>query len=148
MRPFRKEYQDEVVRVIASCYSELGWELDPSGKDKDLQSIAREYQVENGQFWTLWIDRKISGTIALQKHGDYYHLRRFYLLAQYRNRGLGKLMVSQLLEHARLHDIHSIQLSTKERESAAYHIFLKAGFTETTHTDLALRCHIFMKKED
>lgn len=146
IRPFRIEYQEEVIHVIGDCYQDLGWELDLQEKDRDLTAITHYYQNSLGDFWTLWIDNKIEGTIALQKHEGFYLLRRFYIRSEWRGRGMGKLMLQHLFHCAREAGIKLIRLSTKERHSAAYHLFEKLGFSETTPGDYSLRCDIFMQK--
>ncbi len=147
IKPYRPEYQEEMLQVLTDSFHDLGWELDLNGRDKDLANIPVNYQQKKGEFWTLWVNRKIEGTLALQDHGRFYLLRRFYIKDTFRGKGMGKLLLQHLLEYARINKIRVIRLSTKERHSAAYHLFEKLGFQEIEKGDYSLRCDIFMEKK-
>jgi GNAT superfamily N-acetyltransferase len=77
------------------------------------------------------VDGKVAGTGALKRlREDIGEIKRMYNRPQYRGRGIGKGMLSMLLEAGRESGYTSFMLDTPKFAHAAHHIYSSAGFNQ------------------
>jgi GNAT superfamily N-acetyltransferase len=78
----------------------------------DFHNIDEVYLRGAGQFWIArYADRPV-GYVGGQDLGGAVELRRMYVNASYRRRGIGTALVQALIERSRAHAIPAIELWT------------------------------------
>jgi amino-acid N-acetyltransferase len=89
--------------------------------------------VENGigQFLLARNEEKLIGCIGLQICGDDALLRSLAITEKERNRGLGKVLVQEILEYASRLNLQNIYLLTTTAEN----FFRKHGFVNANRTE-------------
>ena len=63
-----------------------------------------------------------------QCDGTTAELRRMHVSREYRRQGIGKLLISSLIEHARNHDVKSVLLTTPVYQRPAINMYQKIGW--------------------
>jgi len=110
--------------LVADTLREFGFEQDPSF-DADLDDPASSYAA----LWVAVDDDRVVGSVALRELGDgEVELKRMYLRADERGRGLGKQLLGIALNWAREHGMRTVRLDTSERMEAARRLYEAHGF--------------------
>lgn len=121
-----------MLAFFAKVFSELGRDFDSISKERDLADIPADYQHSGGEFWMLRDGEEgpVIGTIALRWLGDdSAEVKRFYLLEEWRGRGLGKKLLETAIAYAREQGFARVRLDTTLKSEAAIRLFEAAGFT-------------------
>ena len=97
----------------------------------DLVDIHRTYrQSGSGNFWIACDGARIVGCIGvLQLAGEHYELRRMYVEAGQRGRGIAQGLLDTVFDWSARHGIGHLWLETNAAWHAAHHIYEKHGFT-------------------
>ena len=104
----------------------------------DLVDVFDTYRRNGlGNFWVALEDDCVRGCIGLMYlgRGD-FELRRMYVEAGARGRGLAQQLLDTLLGWAAANGVESIFLETNHRWHAAHHIYEKNGFQPGRKEDL------------
>ena len=101
----------------------------------DLDYIGVLYLRGAGGFWLAWQGNRPSDTpvghVGAQDLGaGGVELRRMYVRAAYRRRGIGTRLVQSLIEHCAAHGARAIELWT-ERGGLGHKLYAKLGFRPT-----------------
>lgn len=121
----------KVYYFINKVFKENERTFSPTTKDKDITCISQEYLIA-GNFWCLINTLgNICGTIALRKLGDYYEIRRFFILRSYQNMGYGKKLLDSAINFAIDNGFSLLKAATMLDGKSAQHLFLKYGFSRT-----------------
>jgi GNAT superfamily N-acetyltransferase len=83
-----------------------------------------------GNFWLAWYNSLPIGYIGGQDVGGAIKLRRMYVEAAYRRRGVGTALVRALIAHCRLHAIPVVELWTAVG-GPGWRLYRALGFRET-----------------
>jgi putative acetyltransferase len=107
---------------------------------KDMDEIQMNYFENGGIFLVMLDDEKMIGTGAIRKlDSDICELKRLWLLTEYHGKGLGYLMLQELLSLAREQGYKRIRLETDpEAQCRALKFYKRIGFYEIpsyTHRD-------------
>ncbi|WP_439482028.1 GNAT family N-acetyltransferase [Cyclobacterium plantarum] len=87
------------------------------------------FQEGKDQIWIAKANGHIKGCIALIDRGNKTaQLRYFITTADYRGRGLGKLLFDFFMQHIRAHLYQKVYLWTTENLKAAAHLYVQEGF--------------------
>ena len=112
------------------------------GELKDMDDIQRNYFENGGIFLVTRDDDQLIGTGAIRHLEDSIcELRRLWLLFEYQGRGLGYLMIMELLQIAREMGYEKIRLETAPvHQQRAHELYKRLGFYEipryeTNHKD-------------
>jgi ribosomal protein S18 acetylase RimI-like enzyme len=93
------------------------------------QQAIRGWPGERGSVWIVERDRELAGSIALTDDGDdTAGLRWFALEPELRGRGLGRRLVGELVEAARMRGFARVRLETFSDLRAAAHLYREHGF--------------------
>ena len=128
---FETKYQDEVVRLIVQIQHDE-FEIAITADDQpDLMSVPAFYQTGNGNFWMALEGEEVVGTIALLDIGnDEAALRKMFVAPAYRGAtGVGKRLLTTLMEWAQSKGVRKIYLGTTEKFLAAHRFYEKNGFS-------------------
>lgn len=80
--------------------------------EPDLHHIAKVYLTGAGNFWLAGWDHVPVGHIGAQDIGGAVELRRMYVRAEYRRRGIGAQLIRTLIAHSHNLGVSTIELST------------------------------------
>jgi GNAT superfamily N-acetyltransferase len=121
---FQREHADGFRRLVGDTLREFGFEPDPE-IDPDLADPAAVYAA----VWVAVLDRDVVGSIALRDLGaNTLELKRMYLRAAQRGRGLGRQLLETALGWARENGAVLIRLDTSERMETAQRLYETYGF--------------------
>lgn len=133
MRPATNDDIPAVKKIVFSSLVEYGLRPDPSGKDRDLDDIEKNYISGNGFFGVSVIreTNEIVGCFGLYPHSqEVCELRKMYLQKGSRGKGLGKFMLEMAILIAREKKYKKIFLETISPLKTAISLYKKTGFTE------------------
>jgi GNAT superfamily N-acetyltransferase len=143
LRPAKNCDGPEVTELVVSVLASYGLSADHRSTDLDLSGIEAHYHQCGGCFDVLVDQRtgKIVGTVGLRpmKHGM-VELRKMYLHADYRGRGLGRILLDHALAEARRRRFESVFLETASVLREAIALYQSAGFEPCRAEHLAARC--------
>jgi putative acetyltransferase len=133
----------EITTLVFSILASYGLSSDHRSTDADLSDIQAYYHDSGGCFDVL-VDNsagKIIGTVGLHpmKEGM-VELRKMYLHASYRGRGLGRFLLEHALTQARRRRFDSVFLETSSVLREALCLYQSAGFQKCSSEHLAARC--------
>ncbi len=128
-------------RLIFGCLAEFGMQPEHDGIDQDLEALQATYA--GGAFWvaTDTHDRVVAsvGMLALPSPG-HYELRRMYLAAEQRGRGLGRALLGTALNWAYHQQARYLELETATVLESARHLYTWAGFQPVSGELETRRC--------
>lgn len=97
----------------------------------ELSGFLKRYDESRDGFWTLSIDGRVEGAIAIdgsRANRDRAHLRWFIVSDQLRGKGAGTQLINRVIGFCRQKHYKKIYLWTFEGLDAARHLYEKAGF--------------------
>lgn len=130
---FSPAYQEALVELILTIQQQefglpIGLEEQP-----DLLAIQEHYS----QFWLALDEDQLVGSIALVDLGNHHAaLKKMFVRSDYRQAGIGRLLVNHLVAKSKDLEIHSIYLGTTQEFKAAQHFYKKYGFQEIEKNQL------------
>ena len=118
----------------------------------DYHHIAEVYLHGAGGFWLAWWENIPVGHIAGQDFGGAIELRRMYVRAEYRRRGIGACLVRLLIDHCQLHSIRAVELWTG-KDGLGQRLYKRMSFTITgrpgkEYPDLLLQTNYIPGKDE
>lgn len=120
---------EAIRRVVGAVLDEFGFTLDPVGTDADLNDVEATYLQPGGAFEVITDQGEVVGTVGLFPLGDgVCELRKMYLLARCRGRGLGKRLLGGALDRARELGFRRIVLETVGVLRVAIGLYESFGF--------------------
>lgn len=133
---------EAIRRVVFAALREHGLAPDPDATDADLADIEASYLRPGGSFDVLVnAAGEIVGTVGLHPiDRSRCELRKMYLAAECRGRGLGKRLLQHALERARQLGFHRIELETASVLAAAGKLYESFGFRQCAPRHLSPRC--------
>ena len=97
---------------------------------KTLEKLL-SYLPPEGIYYVLQVKGKIGGMGALRKlKKDVGEIKRMYIMPEYRKKGYGKAMLTQLLKKGEEFGFSTIRLDTGKFMDAAQYVYRSAGFQE------------------
>ena len=130
---FRPEDQAQVKSLILAGLGEHWGTLDPS-KNPDLNDIRSTYA--NATFLVAWLDDKIVGTGALVPRTDgVAEIVRMSVAPDLRRRGVGRLILQQIVERAQAAGYRQIILETTATWREVIEFYQRCGFHITHYHD-------------
>ncbi len=124
----------EQVRELFRAYSsELAVDLCFQSFDAELTNPLQKYGAPAGALFLAYYHDEPAGCIALQQiEPGVCEMKRLYVRPDYRQYGIGRLLVSRLLEAAAALQYTTMKLDTLDRLTAAIALYRQYGFVETT----------------
>jgi GNAT superfamily N-acetyltransferase len=142
IRPFDWGHWTSLWQLRFAQLAEHGIWLDPEempqgpedvGRDDpewDYDHMAEVYLRGAGGFWLAWWGDVPAGHVGAQDLGGVVELRRMYVRAEYRRRGIGTRLVQALIEHCASQGVQAIELWTAE-EGPGRQLYRRLGFRRT-----------------
>ena len=117
--------------------------MDPDPQDSDADLINLEEHYAGGYFVVLESGNTLIGSVALYPHIDgTVELRKMYLHADWRGRGLGRLLSDEALCEARRRNVRRVILETAATLKTAIGLYQRAGFRPRQADNLSARCDL------
>ena len=121
--------------------------LNGQSYDDELDHLQEKYPAPEGAIYILMADGVDIGCIALRKIDDAVcEVKRVFLQMDYRGKGLGKMMMEQVIEDARRAGYREMVLDTLPIMTDACGLYERMGFVPTEkYNDNPLPYAIYMK---
>jgi len=134
LRAVRDEDADGLIALIGAAYAEHdGCVLDLPGIDADLTAPASTAAARGGRWWVLEQHGVIVGSVGagpVDQHGI-LELKRWYLTAALRGRGLGARLVTRVETHAAALGATTVELWSDSRFATAHERYDQLGYHDT-----------------
>ncbi len=116
--------------MIESVFDEYGWVFVEADELPDFVAFATFYAAPESphRLWTLELDGRPAGCIALKAGAEGAYLSRVYLHAEHRGHGYGKRMVLHALADAKARGFRNVHLWTDTRFLTAHKLYEAVGF--------------------
>lgn len=147
IRPARDADADAVIALIARVYGEYpGCILDVEREEPGLKAPASSFD----RFWVVEEGGAVGGCVGCGL-GETAELRKLYLDARLRGRGLGRDLIGLVEETARAHGAERIELWSDTRFKTAHAVYERCGYRKTGRTrdlhDLSNSTEFHFEKE-
>jgi GNAT superfamily N-acetyltransferase len=142
IKPFAWDDWPALWAIRFSHLAEHGIQVDPTEiperpqpgtgdeHEWDFHHFNQVYLCGAGNFWLAWYNSLPIGYVGGQDVGSAIELRRMYVNAAYRRRGVGTALVCVLITHCRLHAIAVVELWTAAG-GPGRRLYRSLGFRET-----------------
>ena len=120
---------DTIGLILKKILAEYNIQLPENYSFADIEKLEEVYIDSGGEFIVLLKDRHIIGFFGLLPADDnQVELKRLYLTAVERGRGLGKYLLEMALSRAKEDGYHRIYLETTSKFKEAVALYRKYGF--------------------
>ncbi|MBI5243214.1 MAG: GNAT family N-acetyltransferase [Elusimicrobia bacterium] len=142
LRPATDQDRDRITRLISDALREYGLPLYLDTVDSDLNDISGSYFAAGGFFDVLEdADRAIVGCVGLRPADrSACELRRMYLQASWRGKGLDKSLLEHAVGRAKALGFSRIRLETASALKEAIGLYTRYGFRPEETAGLAECC--------
>lgn len=131
--------QDAIQNLVFSTLREYGLVPEPDAVDADLYNVVMEYA--DGYFGVILDQEQIVATFALSPLSDVaVEIRKMYSIPSVRGKGLGRWMVSYLMQLAKENGYKEVELETASALVEAISLYQKMGFIEKGFENKTPRC--------
>jgi putative acetyltransferase len=138
--PASNRYTDAMKQLVFDVLVEYG--LEPGAIDFCLDDVEKHY-FERGGYFVVILDEKATvvatGGLYPLENGS-LELRKMYLLAAHRGKGLGQWMLTTLLEKASALGFERVELDTASVLKEAISLYKKNGFQLFESDHIVARC--------
>jgi putative acetyltransferase len=138
IRSATNEDRDQIEELVFGILRSFDLALDREGTDRDLSDIESNYLDRGGVFEVVENrDGKIVGTVGLYPLDETtIELRKMYFDPSIRGRGLGKQLLTKMIEKAKNLGYLRVYLETASVLTRAVHLYESAGFkpVDVKHT--------------
>jgi putative acetyltransferase len=141
IRDYQAEDDARIWEILKTALAVYGLISQPESTDHDLLNIRESYFSSGGTFRVLEVDDRLVGTYGLHNEGDgIAELRKMYLDPVYKGRGLGKMLLEDVLLTARQLGFRTIILESNSNLAEAAMLYRKFGFVDMEREHMASRC--------
>lgn len=125
------EYADFLKERFYECF-DTEWSVSHSiGLDGEIGDFPGEYGTSTGCLLLAEYQGQTVGCVALKKFSDgICQMKRLYVRPQFRNLGIGKELVKDIIETGRKLGYDSMRLNTNRLLEAATGLYISLGFKE------------------
>ncbi len=148
IRPARDADAEAVIALIARVYAEYpGCILDVEREEPALRAPASSFD----RFWVVEEGSRVVGCVGCALGEDLAELKKLYLDAGVRGRGLGRDLIALVEETARAHGAERIELWSDTRFTTGHAVYERCGYRRTGRTrdlrDLSNTTEFHFEKE-
>jgi len=118
----------KLILEFSEC---LEMDLSFQNFNEEMNSLNKMYGEENGKLLLSFVNAIPAGVAGIRKfYGDECELKRMFVKPEYRNLGIGKLLLKEAIEAAKKLNYKIIKLDTTGFMKAAIKLYTNNGFTE------------------
>ncbi len=149
--------EPEILRELFSAYTQMLVEANPifqeylslQNYDEELNNVEEKYGMPQGRLYLAYWEEAAVGCIALRKiDAERCELKRLYVQPEFRNQGIGTLLINKVIEEARVIGYTSMLLDTLPFLESAQRLYEKHGFVRVEkYNESPMDDSIFMKLE-
>ncbi|HPI72336.1 MAG TPA: GNAT family N-acetyltransferase [bacterium] len=140
----RRQIWDLIFPILSS----YGLTMDAETIDHDLTDIEANYWRQQGAFYVLMHGAQLIGTVALHRASETVcELRRMYLAADYRGKGLGRELLQFALQQAEARGFSEVVLKTASVLKEALALYRRAGFIPVADQGPGGNCDVVMSRK-
>lgn len=131
IRKYRKEDEQEVIKLVTEVLAEFGWK--PHRKyDPDLYNLNDFYNKPGSQFFILEHKGRVIGTIGVENQGNKIaEIRKYFIRKSYRGKGFGSRIINHALNYCKKNKFKTIKILTDSTLKNAIIVYLKRNFVIT-----------------
>lgn len=127
--------------LITSVLIEYGLTPDLQDTDADVLNIEQHYRADGGEFYAVYRDAELFGTMGIKNLGNgVCELRKMYLPKSVRGKGLGRFLLQLAQTEAQRLGFKSMQLETASLLKEAIALYEKNGFSRACGAPHVGRC--------
>lgn len=104
------------------------------------KSIKESMELENYIFLKAVVDDKVVGYVGLYIAVDEGDITNIAVCSEYRGKGIGGKLLSELLEECRKRELYSVNLEVRQGNEVAIKLYKKNGFK-----DIGIRKNFYQK---
>jgi len=120
---------EAIKLILKRSFAEYKIQLPENYSFSDIENLEEVYLDSGGEFTVLLRDQTIIGFFALlPAENNQVELKRLYLTAAERGRGLGKYLLELALDRARKSGHNRVYLETTSKFLEAVGLYRKYGF--------------------
>lgn len=140
LRALRPDDADQVIALIGGVYAEYpGCVLDLPGVDDDLPVLAAHLAALGGRGWVVEDDVDVVAVVGVAPGivdgVPGAELKRLYVAASHRRRGLGRQLVAVVEDHAVTElGAEAIELWSDSRFDDAHRLYERCGYVRRPQT--------------
>jgi putative acetyltransferase len=137
-----------IKRILKTTLAEYNINLPENYSFADFENLEEDYLKSGGEFMVLLREQKIIGFFALRPSGNnQIELKRLYLKADERGRGLGRHLLNMALKIAKESGYVRIHLETTSKFIEAVALYRKFGFKTNVGATLSQGHEIGLKRD-
>ncbi len=140
---------DGVRQLWAQYWDEHREDLGAQDLATEARALPAGYEAPDGALMVARIGDEAVGTVGLQRFdATTADMRRMYVPQEFRGQGIGEALVDAVIAKARSMGFQRIILDVMESQSAARHIYTKAGFRDVDGFAFSpLKGAVYMQRE-
>jgi RimJ/RimL family protein N-acetyltransferase len=120
-----------VMLLIGRVFAEYGLLLMPAFEVPDLLRFDVHYAAPRGAFWVVRDDVRVVGSVGVDRMDDRTaELKRLYVDASLRGRGIGQRLVETVLDWSREQRIARLVLWSDTRFENSHRLYRRLGFEQ------------------
>jgi RimJ/RimL family protein N-acetyltransferase len=121
-----------VMLLIGRVFAEYGLLLMPAFEVPDLLRFDAHYTAPRGAFWIVRDDtRRVVGSVGVDRVDDRTaELKRLYVDASLRGRGIGQRLVETVLDWSRAQGLARVVLWSDTRFENSHRLYRRLGFAQ------------------
>lgn len=113
IREAEEKEAPEILQVMQTAFLEYKGIIDPpSGVHHETVESVKQ-KLQTGNFVLAEINHEIVGCVFYQNKGPYFNLGRLSVIPQYRNQGIGRMLITDVEEKARKSQIPCVRLGVR-----------------------------------
>jgi ribosomal protein S18 acetylase RimI-like enzyme len=118
-----------VRELWGEYWQSIGLSAEFQGFARELEGLPGAYAAPAGRLLVAWVDGQVAGTGALRPLGGRAcEMKRLYVRPAYRGTGLGRQLLTRLLDEARGAGYAEVYCDTLESMDDAQRMYRRAGF--------------------
>lgn len=134
--------------LIVAVLKEYGLTPDQAGVDADVLDIERHYRQPGGEFFAVYREGELVGTMGVVPvSADNCELRKMYLHPSVRGAGLGKRLLALAEAEARQRGYRQMQLETASVLKEAIALYERNGYVAQCGSPHVGRCDRIYRKQ-
>ena len=134
LREVTDDDADDLITLVGDAYAEYpGCVLDLDDLDADLHAPATAIDAAGGRWWVLEDAGRVVASVAAGPHrpDGTVELKRLYVAASHRRRGVAARLVVEVEGHAHEVGARGVTLWTDRRFLDAHRLYTRCGYVAT-----------------